>query len=69
MIWEDILPEIIDPRPARCCLMDGSEGEGLHHADQGSAAVIRYRTRDLTRLLPPTARMRRMGRSSAATTC
>jgi phenylacetate-CoA ligase len=65
-IWEDhFYPEIIDPvTGAR--LPDGAEGElVLTSLSKEALPVIRYRTRDLTRLLPPTSRsMRRMGRIS-----
>ncbi len=64
VIWEDhFLPEIIDPETG-AVLPDGSEGELVFTTlTKEALPVIRYRTRDLTRLLPPTARsMRRMGR-------
>jgi phenylacetate-CoA ligase len=53
-------------------LPDGEEGELVFTSlTKEALPIIRYRTRDLTRLLPPTSRsMRRMGRSPAArTTC
>jgi phenylacetate-CoA ligase len=62
VIWEDhFYPEIIDPESGRV-LPDGEEGELVFTSLTKEAfPVIRYRTRDLTRLLPPTARsMRRM---------
>ncbi|MBI5258001.1 MAG: phenylacetate--CoA ligase [Burkholderiales bacterium] len=62
VIWEDhFLPEIIDPDTGEV-LPDGSEGELVFTTlTKEALPVIRYRTRDLTRLLPPTARsMRRM---------
>ncbi|HUA85051.1 MAG TPA: phenylacetate--CoA ligase PaaK [Bryobacteraceae bacterium] len=64
VIWEDhFYPEIVDPQtgePRR----DGEHGELVFTSlTKEALPVIRYRTRDLTRLLPPTARsMRRMGR-------
>jgi phenylacetate-CoA ligase len=64
VIWEDhFYPEIIDPRSGKV-LADGEEGElVLTSLTKEALPVIRFRTRDLTRLLPPTARsMRRMGR-------
>ena len=64
VIWEDhFYPEIIDPGTG-AVLPDGEEGElVLTSLTKEALPVIRFRTRDLTRLLPPTARsMRRMGR-------
>ena len=64
VIWEDhFYPEIIDPDTGRV-LPDGEEGELVFTTlTKEALPVIRYRTRDLTRLLPPTARsMRRMGK-------
>ena len=64
VIWEDhFYPEIIDPVTG-AVLADGEEGElVLTSLTKEALPVIRFRTRDLTRLLPPTARsMRRMGR-------
>ena len=64
VIWEDhFYPEIIDPDTGDV-LPDGSEGElVVTSLSKQAMPVIRYRTRDLTRLLPPTARsMRRMGK-------
>ncbi|SDQ85689.1 phenylacetate--CoA ligase PaaK [Pseudovibrio sp. Tun.PSC04-5.I4] len=61
-IWEDhFYPEIIDPVTGEV-LPDGSEGELVFTTlTKEGLPVIRYRTRDLTRLLPGTARkMRRM---------
>jgi len=63
-IWEDhFLPEIIDPATGRV-LPDGEEGElVLTSLTKEAMPVIRYRTRDLTRLLPGSARpMRRIAR-------
>jgi len=64
VIWEDhFYPEIIDPETGEV-LADGEEGELVFTTlTKEALPVIRYRTRDLTRLLPPTARaMRRMGK-------
>ena len=64
VIWEDhFYPEIIDPLTGEV-LAEGSEGELVFTTlTKEALPVIRYRTRDLTRLLPPTARsMRRMGK-------
>ena len=64
VIWEDhFYPEIIDPGTGEV-LPDGSEGELVFTTlTKEALPVVRYRTRDLTRLLPPTARsMRRMGK-------
>ena len=64
VIWEDhFYPEIIDPETG-AVLPDGEEGELVFTTlTKQALPVVRYRTRDLTRLLPPTARsMRRMGK-------
>jgi phenylacetate-CoA ligase len=64
VLWEDhFYPEIVDPRTGRV-LPDGELGElVLTSLSKEALPIIRYRTRDLTRLLPPTARsMRRMAR-------
>jgi len=62
-IWEDhFYPEVIDPDTGKV-LPDGEKGELVFTSLTKEAfPVIRYRTRDLTRLLPGTARpgMRRM---------
>ncbi|MFE3290883.1 phenylacetate--CoA ligase PaaK [Rhodococcus sp. NPDC059234] len=61
-IWEDhFYPEIIDPVTSEV-LPDGEEGELVFTSlTKEALPIIRYRTRDLTRLLPGTARsMRRM---------
>ena len=61
-IWEDhFYPETIDPQTGEV-LPDGEEGELVFTSlTKEALPVIRYRTRDLTRLLPGTARtMRRM---------
>jgi phenylacetate-CoA ligase len=63
-LWEDhFWPEIIDPATGRV-LPEGEEGElVLTSLTKQAMPVIRYRTRDLTRLLPGTARtMRRIER-------
>ena len=63
-IWEDhFYPEIIDPESG-AVLPDGEMGELVFTTlTKEALPVVRYRTRDLTRLLPPTARsMRRMGK-------
>ncbi|MBL4639372.1 MAG: phenylacetate--CoA ligase [Kordiimonadaceae bacterium] len=63
-LWEDhFFPEIIDPETG-IVLPDGEEGELVFTSLTKEAfPIIRYRTRDLTRLLPPTAcSMRRMAR-------
>jgi phenylacetate-CoA ligase len=61
-IWEDhFYPEVIDPVSGEV-LPDGEQGELVFTSLTKEAfPIIRYRTRDLTRLLPGTARsMRRM---------
>ncbi|MDR3400684.1 MAG: phenylacetate--CoA ligase [Pandoraea sp.] len=61
-IWEDhFFPEIIDPETGEV-LPDGEFGELVFTSlTKEALPIIRYRTRDLTRLLPGTARtMRRM---------
>ena len=63
-IWEDhFYPEIIDPETGDV-LPDGEEGElVITSLTKQALPVIRYRTRDITRLLPGTARtMRRLER-------
>ena len=68
-LWEDhFYPEIIDPDTG-AVLPDGEEGElVLTSLTKEGLPVIRYRTRDRTRLLPPTARsMRRLGRINGRT--
>ena len=63
-IWEDhFYPEIIDPVSGEV-LPDGADGELVFTTlTKEAQPVIRYRTRDLTRLLPGTARvMRRMSK-------
>ncbi len=64
VIWEDhFYPEIIDPETGEV-LPDGEDGELVFTSLTKEAfPVIRYRTRDLTRLLPPTSRsFRRFGK-------
>jgi len=61
-IWEDhFYPEVIDPETGRA-VPDGEKGElVITSLTKEALPIIRYRTRDLTRLLPPSARsMRRM---------
>ncbi|MFP3548369.1 phenylacetate--CoA ligase, partial [Rhizobium sp. SIMBA_035] len=61
-LWEDhFYPEIIDPITGQV-LADGELGElVLTSLTKEALPMIRYRTRDLTRLLPGTARpMRRI---------
>jgi phenylacetate-CoA ligase len=68
-VWEDhFYPEIIDPATGRV-LPDGEPGELVFTSlTKQAMPVIRYRTRDLTRLLPGTARpMRRMERITGRT--
>jgi len=64
VVWEDhFYPEIIDPETGEV-LPDGEEGELVFTSlTKEALPIIRYRTRDLTRLLPPTSRsFRRMGK-------
>src|SRR6201985_3852069 len=64
VIWEDhFYPEIIHPHTGQV-LPEGSQGELVFTTlTKEGLPVIRYRTRDLTSLLPPTARsMRRMAK-------
>ena len=64
IIWEDhFYPEVIDPYTGHV-LADGEDGELVFTSlSKEALPVIRYRTRDLTRLLQPTTRpMRRMAR-------
>jgi phenylacetate-CoA ligase len=67
VIWEDhFYPEIIDPETG-AVLPDGERGELVFTSLTKEAfPIIRYRTRDLTALLPPTSRsMRRIARIGA----
>jgi phenylacetate-CoA ligase len=64
VVWEDhFYPEVIDPVTGEV-LPDGADGELVFTSlTKEALPIIRYRTRDLTRLLPPTSRaMRRMGK-------
>jgi phenylacetate-CoA ligase len=64
VIWEDhFYPEVIDPETG-AVLPDGEEGELVFTSlTKEALPIIRYRTRDLTRLLAPSSRsMRRMGK-------
>jgi phenylacetate-CoA ligase len=66
-VWEDhFYPEIIDPETG-AVLPDGERGELVFTSlTKQALPVVRYRTRDLTRLLPGTARpMRRIEKISA----
>lgn len=68
-VWEDhFLPEIIDPVTLEV-LPDGEEGELVFTSlTKQAMPVLRYRTRDLTRLLPGTARtMRRIEKITGRT--
>src|SRR3954454_10544360 len=69
-IWEDhFYPEVIDPLTGEV-LPEGEEGELVFTSlTKEAMPVIRYRTRDLTRLLPGTARpgMRRMEKITGRT--
>ncbi len=64
VIWEDhFYPEVVNPLTGEP-VPDGEEGELVFTSLTKEAfPIIRYRTRDLTRLLPPTSRaFRRMGK-------
>lgn len=64
VIWEDhFYPEIINPDTGEP-VAEGEHGElVLTSLSKEAMPIIRYRTRDLTTLLPPTARsMRRIGK-------
>src|SRR5262245_58858972 len=64
VVWEDhFYPEIIDPLTG-AVQPDGAPGELVFTSlTKQALPIIRYRTRDLTQLLPPTARsMRRMAK-------
>ncbi|HKG51065.1 MAG TPA: phenylacetate--CoA ligase PaaK [Actinomycetales bacterium] len=68
-VWEDhFYPEVIDPLTGEV-LPDGEKGELVFTSlTKVAMPVIRYRTRDLTRLLPGTARtMRRMEKVTGRT--
>jgi phenylacetate-CoA ligase len=65
-IWEDhFIPEIVDPHSGKA-VADGEEGELVFTSlTKEAMPVIRYRTRDLTRLMPGSATaMRRMAKIS-----
>jgi phenylacetate-CoA ligase len=68
-IWEDhFYPEVIDPATGKV-LPEGEAGELVFTSlTKEAMPVVRYRTRDLTRLLPGTARsMRRMEKITGRT--
>ncbi|MGZ4640269.1 MAG: phenylacetate--CoA ligase PaaK [Actinomycetes bacterium] len=68
-VWEDhFYPEVIDPVTEQV-LPDGAKGELVFTSlTKEAMPVVRYRTRDLTRLLPGTARsMRRMEKVTGRT--
>jgi phenylacetate-CoA ligase len=68
-LWEDhFYPEILDPVSGEV-LPDGEFGElVITSLTKQAMPVVRYRTRDLTRLLPGTARpMRRIGKITGRT--
>ncbi|MDK3256921.1 phenylacetate--CoA ligase PaaK [Blastococcus capsensis] len=69
-VWEDhFYPEVIDPATGEV-LPDGEQGELVFTSlTKEAMPVVRYRTRDLTRLLPGTARpgMRRMEKITGRT--
>ncbi|SDK56649.1 phenylacetate-CoA ligase [Nocardioides sp. YR527] len=68
-VWEDhFYPEIIDPVTGKV-LPDGEKGELVFTSlTKQAMPVLRYRTRDLTRLLPGTARpMRRIEKITGRT--
>lgn len=64
VVWEDhFYPEIIHPETGEV-VADGEEGELVFTSlTKEAMPIVRYRTRDLTRLLPPSSRaFRRMGK-------
>ena len=68
-VWEDhFYPEIVDPDTGDV-LPDGEEGELVFTSlTKEALPLVRYRTRDIARLLPGTARnMRRIGRIKGRT--
>jgi phenylacetate-CoA ligase len=68
-VWEDhFYPEVVDPETG-AVLPDGERGELVFTSlTKEALPVVRYRTRDLTRLLPGTARsMRRMEKVTGRT--
>jgi len=69
VVWEDhFYPEVIDPKTG-AVLPDGAKGELVFTSlTKEAMPVVRYRTRDLTRLLPGTARsMRRIEKITGRT--
>jgi phenylacetate-CoA ligase len=69
VVWEDhFYPEIVDPETG-AVRPDGEVGELVFTSlTKEALPIIRYRTRDLTALLPPTARsMRRMAKVTGRT--
>ena len=68
-VWEDhFYPEVVDPETG-AVLPDGERGELVFTSlTKEALPIVRYRTRDLTRLLPPTARaMRRIEKITGRT--
>ncbi|ANW67253.1 phenylacetate-CoA ligase [Mycobacterium sp. djl-10] len=68
-VWEDhFYPEVVDPVTLQP-VPDGESGELVFTSlTKQAMPIIRYRTRDLTRLLPPTARaMRRIEKITGRT--
>jgi phenylacetate-CoA ligase len=68
-VWEDhFYPEVIDPKTG-AVLPDGEMGELVFTSlTKEAMPIVRYRTRDLTRLMPGTARsMRRMEKVTGRT--
>ena len=68
-VWEDhFYPEIVDPETGEV-LPEGEHGELVFTSlTKEAMPIVRYRTRDLTRLLPGTARtMRRMEKITGRT--
>ena len=55
-VWEDhFYPEVVDPVTQRGAARRRGGRAGVHRLTKQAMPVIRYRTRDLTRLLPGTA--------------
>src|SRR6202030_4664345 len=68
-VWEDhFIAEIVDPKSGKA-IPDGEQGELVFTSlTKEAMPVIRYRTRDLTRLLPGTVtNMRRMAKTCGRT--
>jgi phenylacetate-CoA ligase len=68
-VWEDhFYPEIVDPDTGQV-VPEGEKGELVFTSlTKEALPIVRYRTRDLTRLLPPTARsMRRIEKITGRT--